>query len=75
MCESGYVDFHMWELMWTIPEDCWFLHELLCCFNHVIIVVCSVYIAKYGSDMTRAVLSREHADSVGGVLCSISQGL
>jgi len=36
----------MWELIWTVPEDWWFLHELLCCFNHVIIVVCSVYIVK-----------------------------
>lgn len=53
----------------------WFLHELLCCFNHVVIVVCSVYIARYGPDMTGLVLSREHADLVGGVLCSISQGL
>lgn len=30
---------------------CWFLHELFCYFNHVIIV-CSLYIARYGSDMT-----------------------
>jgi len=54
---------------------CSFLHELLCCFNRVIIVVCSVYIARYGSDVTHVVLSREHVDLVGGVLCSISQGL
>jgi hypothetical protein len=31
---------------------CWFLHGLLCCFKHVIIVVCSVYIARYALDMT-----------------------
>jgi len=54
--ESGYIEFHMWKKCGSqfglYQKTLLLLHGLLCCFKRVIIVVCSVYIAKYGLDMT-----------------------